>query len=58
LSLQSSIARRRRRRGRQPYPNRFVSLVTIRDCKVMHWRHYLDPLAVVQELGTAVRKVD
>jgi len=59
-SIEPAQRRRRRRRGCQPYPSRFVSLVRIGDRKLMHWRHYLDPLAVVQALGTAVpvRKVD
>ena len=38
----------------RPYTNRFVSVVTIRDRKVTHWRDYLDPLAVFDALGTDV----
>ena len=38
----------------RPYSNRFVSIITIRDRKVTHWRNYLDPLAVFDALGTAV----
>ncbi|WP_202426343.1 nuclear transport factor 2 family protein [Streptomyces sp. HUCO-GS316] len=30
----------------RPYDNRFVSVVTIQDRKVTHWRDYLDPIAV------------
>jgi uncharacterized protein len=30
----------------RPYNNRFVSVVTITDRKVTHWRDYLDPVAV------------
>jgi ketosteroid isomerase-like protein len=36
------------------YSNRFVSVITIQDRKVTHWRDYLDSLAVVEALGTAV----
>jgi ketosteroid isomerase-like protein len=44
----------------RPYTNRFISVVTIRDRKVTHWRDYLDPLAVFDALGTAlpIRKGD
>jgi ketosteroid isomerase-like protein len=38
----------------QLYNNRFVSVITIRDRKITHWRDYLDPLAVLDALGTAV----
>jgi len=34
------------------YTNRFISVVTIRDRKVTHWRDYMDPLAVLDALGT------
>jgi len=37
----------------RPYSNRFVSVITIRDRKVTHWRDFLDPLAVFDALGTA-----
>jgi ketosteroid isomerase-like protein len=37
----------------RPYTNRFVSIITVRDRKVTHWRDYLDPLAVLEALGTA-----
>jgi ketosteroid isomerase-like protein len=33
------------------YDNRFVSIITIRDRRVTHWRDYLDSLAVVGALG-------
>lgn len=36
------------------YSNRYVSITTIKDRKIIHWRDYLDPLAVVQALGGAV----
>lgn len=33
------------------YVNRFVSVVTIEDRKIVHWRDYLDPLAVFAAFG-------
>ena len=36
-----------------PYVNRFISVITIRDRKIVHWRDYLDPLAVFAAFGTA-----
>jgi ketosteroid isomerase-like protein len=35
----------------RPYNNRFVSIVTINDRKVTHWRDYLDPVAVFDASG-------
>ncbi|TJZ93651.1 nuclear transport factor 2 family protein [Actinacidiphila oryziradicis] len=35
----------------RPYDNRFVSVVTVRDLKVTHWRDYLDPVAVFDAAG-------
>jgi ketosteroid isomerase-like protein len=35
----------------RPYGNRFVSVITIKDRKVTHWRDYLDSYAVIQALG-------
>ena len=29
-----------------PYTNRYISVLTITDGKVTHWRDYLDPVAV------------
>jgi ketosteroid isomerase-like protein len=37
----------------KPYVNRFVSVITIRDRKITHWRDYLDPLAVQAAYGDA-----
>ena len=37
-----------------PYRNRFVSVITIQNRKVTHWRDYLDSYAAVQALGSAV----
>ncbi len=36
-----------------PYQNRFVSVVTIRNRSVTHWRDYMDSYAAVQALGSA-----
>lgn len=30
-----------------PYNNRYVSVITLKDRKVSHWRDYLDPLRVI-----------
>jgi len=39
----------------RPYGNRYVSVVTIRDRKIVHWRDYLDPLRVFAALeGTEI----
>jgi uncharacterized protein len=38
------------RTGR-PYDNRFVSIATIKNRKVTHWRDYLDPIAVFNASG-------
>jgi ketosteroid isomerase-like protein len=35
----------------RPYDNRFVSVITIEERKVTHWRDYLDPLAVFNATG-------
>ena len=34
----------------RPYGNRYISVVTIRDRKIVHWRDYLDPLRVFAAL--------
>ena len=34
-----------------PYRNRYISVLTLRDREVVHWRDYLDPLAVFDALG-------
>ena len=36
---------------RRPYDNHFVSVITIEDRKVTHWRDYLDPVAVFNAIG-------
>ena len=33
------------------YDNHFVSVITIRDRKVTHWRDYMDPVAVFNAIG-------
>ncbi|TRW80267.1 hypothetical protein FK535_19740 [Mycolicibacterium sp. 018/SC-01/001] len=38
-------------RERRPYANNYMSVVTIRDRKVVHWRDYVNPLAVFDALG-------
>jgi uncharacterized protein len=35
----------------RPYSNRYISVVTIKDRKITHWRDYLDPLRVFAALG-------
>jgi uncharacterized protein len=35
----------------RPYNNHFVSIITIKDNKVTHWRDYLDPIAVFDAAG-------
>jgi len=35
----------------RPYDNRFVSIITIENQKVVHWRDYLDPIAVFEATG-------
>ncbi|MFJ3825542.1 nuclear transport factor 2 family protein [Streptomyces nodosus] len=35
----------------RPYDNHFVSVVTVKDRKVIHWRDYLDPVAVFDAAG-------
>ncbi len=32
----------------QPYHNRFVSIITVENRKVVQWRDYLDPIAVFE----------
>ncbi len=39
----------------QAYDNHFVSVITIRDRKVTHWRDYLDPVAVFDAVGWPAR---
>ncbi|WP_406101280.1 nuclear transport factor 2 family protein [Streptomyces sp. NBC_01003] len=37
------------------YDNRFVSVITINDRKITHWRDYLDPTAVFDAVGWPTR---
>jgi uncharacterized protein len=34
----------------RPYGNRYLSVATIKDHKIVHWRDYLDPLRVFAAL--------
>ncbi len=34
-----------------PYVNRFISVITVKDRKIVYWRDYLDPLAVFAAFG-------
>ena len=34
-----------------PYVNRFISVITVKDRRIAHWRDYLDPLAVFAAFG-------
>jgi ketosteroid isomerase-like protein len=34
-----------------PYVNRFVSVITVKERKIVYWRDYLDPLAVFAAFG-------
>jgi uncharacterized protein len=36
---------------RRPYNNRFVSIITVTNTKVAHWRDYLDPIAIFEATG-------
>jgi ketosteroid isomerase-like protein len=36
---------------RRSYKNRYISVLTIADGKVTHWRDYLDPIAVFDAVG-------
>ncbi len=35
----------------RPYGNHYISVVTIKDRKIIHWRDYLDPLRVFEARG-------
>ena len=35
----------------QPYDNHFVSVITVKDRRVTHWRDYLNPVAVFEAIG-------
>jgi uncharacterized protein len=37
------------------YDNHFVSVITIKDRKIAHWRDYLDPVAVFDAVGWPAR---
>ncbi|MDH6579785.1 nuclear transport factor 2 family protein [Kitasatospora sp. MAP5-34] len=48
--LEYAVHGRAVRTGRA-YDNHFVSVITVKDRSVTHWRDYLDPVAVFQALG-------
>lgn len=35
---------------KKPYDNRFCSIITIEDRKIVHWRDYMDSLAVIESI--------
>jgi ketosteroid isomerase-like protein len=35
----------------RPYNNRFVSIITVKNKKVVAWRDYLDPIAIFEATG-------
>lgn len=37
-----------------PYDNRFCSIITIKDRKIVHWRDYMDSLAVALATGASI----
>jgi len=54
LILEYEVHGKKIRTGK-PYDNRFISVVTIQDRKIMHWRDYMDSLAAfTAEAGAAV----
>ena len=48
--LEYAVHGRAVRTGRA-YDNHFVSVITIKDRKITHWRDYLDPVAVFDAIG-------
>ena len=48
--LEYAVHGRTVRTGRD-YDNHFVSVITVKDHQVTHWRDYLDPVAVFRALG-------
>jgi ketosteroid isomerase-like protein len=41
-----------------PYVKRFISVITIKDRKIVYWRDYLDPLAVLAAFGNTPAPTD
>jgi hypothetical protein len=41
-----------------PHTNRYISVLTITDRMVTHWRDYLDAVAVFDALGWAITLMD
>jgi len=40
------------------YDNRFVSIVTLENRKIVHWRDYMDSLAAMRSLSAKAQSVD
>jgi uncharacterized protein len=54
LILEYEVHGKKIRTGKA-YDNRFISVVTIKDRKIVHWRDYMDSLAAfIAETGAAV----
>src|SRR5260370_41305162 len=41
-----------------PYDNRFLSIITVTDRKIVHWRDYMDSLAAWNSLNPRTSVVD
>lgn len=54
LVLEYAVHGQAVRTGRT-YDNHFVSVITIKDRKVAHWRDYLDPVAIFNAIGWPAR---
>src|SRR5207245_7849109 len=54
IALEYAVHGRAVQTGRT-YDNHFVSVITIKDRKVTHWRDYLDPVAVFNAIGWPAR---
>jgi uncharacterized protein len=39
-----------------PYDNHFISVITLKDRKITHWRDYLDPVAVFNAIGWPIQQ--
>ena len=40
--------------GGAAYENRFVSIVTVENRKIVHWRDYMDSLSAMRALSTKI----
>jgi len=52
--LEYAVHGRAVRTGR-PYDNHFVSVITVKNREVTHWRDYMDPVAVFRAIGWPAR---